>query len=102
MALTSLIILLAGIILLKYLQDRKMHKAYQVALDTKEDQIQRIANENLEWRRYFWRHRGLSEEEIRKLGDGDEVERAAITTPAAQSKPGTNGKADGKAKGKRP
>ena len=68
----------------KVWQDRTLRKGYDEALDAKEETIQRLADDNLAWRRYFMREGGMSDEQIARLETPAE-NRRTLSTPAPRS-----------------
>ena len=54
-------------ILVIYDQNRRRNAFYYEVINQKEEQIKRIANENREWRNYFWITMGLTEEQIMSI-----------------------------------
>jgi hypothetical protein len=56
-----------GPVLASVLRDRKLAKAYTTALDAKEEQIQRLAEDNRAYRAFVFRKGGLTEGEVNHL-----------------------------------
>ena len=74
----SIIIIIAIFVLpllLKLYRDKQLQDAYREIINEKEKQIQRLADDNREWRSYFWHTKGLTEREIMQ------IERQSDVTP---------------------
>lgn len=75
----GVLFLLSPLIITIY-RDRSARKTYEQLIDSKEDQIQRIAAENREWRNLFFRDRGLTDKEILGLQDNTHSPPSPIKT----------------------
>lgn len=48
-------------------RERHLRKAYEGTIEVQEKEIERLAADNAEWRRFFFQMKGLTEGEINKL-----------------------------------
>ena len=60
-------------------RDKQLQDAYRGTINEKEKQIQRLAKDNREWRNYFWRSRGLTEQEITEIESNTDA--TPLTSP---------------------
>lgn len=62
--LSVLAVIVGGPILLSILRDRRQEKLYREVINEKEKQIQRLADDNREWRNFFFLKQGVTEAEL--------------------------------------
>jgi len=59
-------------------REKKTMAGYREALNAKENEIQRIAEDNRQWRHFFFKQQGLSDEDILKLSGPSAMARPLI------------------------
>lgn len=73
---------------IRYRRDKALQDAYREVINEKENQIQRLADDNREYRNFFWRTRGLTEDEILDLRKQSDIPRTPLTSPPGKQQQG--------------
>ena len=76
-------------LLLKFYRDKQLQDAYREVINEKEKQIQRLADDNREWRNYFWHTKGLTEREIMQIerqSDGNAIDFSTFKKTVQRSR----------------